>query len=262
MELGVCVPYKDAARYAGQMQFVEENVQRLLVPLGDEALFQQAAPGSVDFSPPIRYANSFLPATIRSVGPEYDLEGIVQYGRIAFERARSVGIRAIVFGSGGSRMIPEGFDRAKAEEQFVDVCSRLAPIAAAHDIVLAIEPLNRGECNFINTLEDGASIVRRVGHPSIRLLADLYHMMREDETPEAIRRVGDLVVHVHLAEKERRSSPGRAGDDFRPFMRELHRVGYRGAFSIECRWENQDDDVSLGLRTMAVQLQESGYSAR
>ena len=49
-------------------------------------------------------------------------------------------------------------------------------IAQSYGIVVCVEPLNRAESNFINTLQEGAEIVRRVNHPHIRLLADLYHM--------------------------------------------------------------------------------------
>lgn len=257
--IGVCIPFSDAGAYAGEMDFVEENVQRLLVPREDESSFDEKSNGAKKVVPPIRFANSFLPAALRSVGPDYDPEGILAYADTAFRRARRLGIRIVVFGSGGSRAIPEGFPRAKAEEQFRALLTVLARVAESHKVMLVVEALNRGECNFINSLAEAAELVRAVDHPSVRLLADIYHMLREDEPPEEIARFASVITHVHLAERAIRSAPGRAGDDFRPFFRALHTAGYSGAFSLECNWQNQREDVPLGLRTLREQLQESGF---
>ena len=118
---------------------------------------------------------------------------IVAYAESAFQRAKEVGIRTIVFGSGGSRALVENFDKGRAEKQFVDVLKAIAPLAANYAVQIVIEPLNRGECNFINSLAEGAAAVRGCGHHSVLLLADIYHMLREDEDPQEILRFGELL---------------------------------------------------------------------
>ena len=63
-------------------------------------------------------------------------------------------------------------------------------------------------------------------------------MLRENEGPDALVDAGPLLRHVHIAEKDRRTPPGVAGDDFRPYLRALRRAGYAGDISIECRWDD------------------------
>jgi sugar phosphate isomerase/epimerase len=74
-----------------------------------------------------------------------------------------------------------------------------------------------------------------VDDPNVRLLADLYHMAKEGDTPADLKAAVDLLVHVEIAEKEGRTYPGVKGDDFRPFFRVLRDAGYAGAVSIEGR---------------------------
>jgi len=121
-------------------------------------------------------------------------------------------------------------------------------------VVVAIEPLNRDETNFINTVAEGAAVVRETGHPNIRLLADIYHMLRENEGPDALVDAGPLLRHVHIAEKDGRTPPGFAGDDFTPYLRALRRAGYAGAISIECRWDDLAAQLPAALKALRDQI--------
>jgi sugar phosphate isomerase/epimerase len=162
-------------------------------------------------------------------------------------------VKIIVFGSGGSRSIPDGFSKNEATGQFVELCKQLAPLAAKQNVVVVIEPLNKKECNFINSVAEGGEIVKAVNHRNIRLLADLYHMKMDDEGPENIIRYGNLLRHVHIAEKEGRSAPGTHGEDFTPYFDALKQVKYRGAISIECKWEDMEKQAPVALRTIIEQ---------
>ena len=119
---------------------------------------------------------------------------------------------------------------------------------------MVVEPLNTAECNLVNSVTEGAEAVRAAGHSHVMLLADLYHMLREDESPDAIERAGALIRHVHVAERAERTPPGVAGDDFRPFLRALARIGYHGAYSLECRWRDQLAQAPPGVAELRRQL--------
>jgi sugar phosphate isomerase/epimerase len=254
--VGVVGSFRDLAGLADHIDFIEESVQRFLVPEDDETVFEQASFGAAETSPPVDTANLFLPGEIKTTGPVVDMQRVVAYAECAFRRAKKVGIRTIVFGSGGSRALVENFDKGRAEQQFVDVLKAIAPIAANYTVQIVIEPLNRGECNFINSLAEGAEAVRSCGHPSILLLADIYHMLREDEEPQEILRFGDLLRHVHVAEKAERTAPGLAGDDFRPYLKALATSGYPGDFSLECRWNDLASEAASGAAELRRQIEE------
>ena len=130
----------------------------------------------------------------------------------------------------------------------------MAPIAGKYGVVISLEPLNSRETNFINNLTEGLKIVRSVDHPNFRLLADFYHMLRENESPDVIIEAGDLLYHCHIAEKENRTPPGTAGDDFIPYFKALKQIGYNGKISIECRWENFKEQLPGSVKSLREQI--------
>jgi len=253
--LGVCASIGQAAVIRGAgCEYVEESVQGFLVPDRPEREFRDKAAALAGAGLPVIACNSFLPGALKSVGPEARHDLIIAYAGTAFRRAREAGVGIVVFGSGGSRSIPDGFDRALARGQFIGLLQALGPLAREHGVTVVVEPLHAGECNFINTVAQGAAIVQEVGHPNVRLLADIYHMLRESEGPEALVEAGPLLKHCHIAEKDRRTPPGTAGDDFGPYLRALERAGYAGAISLECRFDDLARELPRAVRALKGQI--------
>jgi sugar phosphate isomerase/epimerase len=203
---------------------------------------------------PVPVCNSFLPGDLKLVGPEARHDAVVEYATKAFQRAKQIGVEIIVLGSGGARKIPDGFDRAKAEEQFIAILKRLGAAADPFGVTVAMESLNRSETNFGNSLRDCLRYIDAAGHPRVKLVADLYHMMRENDGPEVIVDAGSRIVHVHVAEKAERTPPGTAGDDFKPYLAALKKVGFSGRMSLECRWKDFNAQVGPALAAFKAQL--------
>jgi len=260
--IGVCASIDDAAmaRSAG-CDYIEESVRGFLVPDRPGPEFTEKF-ALLEASPlPVLACNSFLPEALKSVGPEARHDGIIAFAATAFRRARRAGVKHIVFGSSGSRAIPDGFDPAEARRQFIGLLRRLGPVARRQGVVVALEPLRRAECNFINTVAEGAGIVREVGDPGVRLLADIYHMLCEDEGPASILAAGHLLVHCHIAEEEGRSAPGVHGEDFRPYLEALRRIGYAGGISFEGRWTDLAEELPVAVKTLEAQIAAVAGSA-
>ena len=125
-------------------------------------------------------------------------------------------------------------------------------------MTLVVEPLNSRECNFINSLDEGAELVAACGHAAVRLLADIYHMLMDQEGPDAILRHGALLSHVHIAEKEGRAFPGKHGEDFGPYLRALNEIGYQGALSLECGWSDLEKEAPIAIVSLRKQLEMAG----
>ena len=234
--------------------FVEENVRGFLVPEESEEVFEQKLTLVKDSKLPVEACNSFLPGNLKCVGPAPQHEGILKFGETAFRRAQLANVKTIVFGSGGARAIPDGFSKEEAKNQFISLCKQLAPVAKKYNIVISLEPLNKKECNFINSVAEGGEIVKEVNHENFRLLADIYHMLMENESPSNITRYGDLLYHTHIAEKTGRTSPGVNKEDFTPYFRALKDVGYDGRMAIECSWNNLEEQASSALSFMRNQI--------
>jgi sugar phosphate isomerase/epimerase len=130
----------------------------------------------------------------------------------------------------------------------------MGPLAGPHGVTVVLEPLNKGETNFFNSVAEGIGLVDAIAHPNIQLLADIYHMLREDEGPESILKAGARLRHCHIAEKESRTSPGTKGDDFRPYFKALKAIGYQGGVSVEGKWGKPvEDELPRALKTMKEQ---------
>ena len=254
-EIGVCTSLSHSGTLASQgVAYLEENVGHFLVPFERDEKFDNILSEVQRSAIPVKACNCFIPGSLKSVGPDAVHAEILEYVETAFRRAQQVGVEHIVFGSSDSRAVPDGFSREEARKQFVRLCSEMAPIAAKYDVVVVLEPLNSGECNFINSVSEGGEIVGEVNHPNFRLLADIYHMLMDDEGPESIVKFGHLIKHIHIAEKEGRAAPGTHDESFEPYFEALKQVGYKGRISVECNWENLESQSAMAINAIKKQL--------
>jgi sugar phosphate isomerase/epimerase len=204
-------------------------------------------------------ANVLLPAALKVTGPDIDYARLDRYAHTVFRRAKEVGMTLIVFGSAGARMVPDGFPVAKGFEQYVDVLRQFGPLAEQNGVTIVVEPLNRGECNLVNTVLEGAEAVRRANTGGVKLLVDIFHMLRNGESPDDIVTVGPLIRHAHVAENKDRAAPGINGEDFRPFLRALRRAGYNDRLALEPIWTDLPNQVGPALNELRKQLSDAGY---
>lgn len=254
-EIGVCTSVSNADMLATHgYTYIEESVGNFLMPTKGEEEFNEVLQQAQNAAIPVKACNSFIPGSLKSVGPDAVHPEILAFMEIAFRRAQKAGVEYIVFGSGGSRAVPEGFSKDEALRQFTDLCSQMAPVAAKYDVVVVLEPLNKRECNLINSVAEGGEIVEEVNHPNFRLLADVYHMLMDGEGPESIEKYGHLIQHTHIAEKEGRAAPGTHNEDFTAYFKALKNVGYEGKMSIECRWEDLEAQAPTGISAIKNQL--------
>ena len=99
----------------------------------------------------------------------------------------------------------------------------LSDYAEAMGVDLYVEPINRYETHLLNRLEQAAQIARRLDHPRVKIVADLFHMaLEEADIPAAIRDHADCIGHVHLADNNRRL-PGQGMTDFAAAAAALNR---------------------------------------
>ncbi len=254
--LGACGgPDRGPILAAAGGAFLEGGCRSILVPDQPEDVFLKKLEALQSSPVPVIAANSFLPGKLQCTGPEADHDAVLAYCDVAFARAERAGIRTITFGSSGARSLPKGARRDVAELQFVSILARMAERARDHGVTISVEPLQKRETNFIQRVSEARRLVEAVQSPAIRITADLFHMMREDEGPDAIREAGPYIHHVHVAEKEARTAPGARGDDFRPYLAALRDIGYKGGISMECRWTDFDAELPKALTSIREQLE-------
>ena len=252
--IGICgLGWAKQAKASG-LNYLEANVVNQLCPESDEATFEQKLKEMKEAGLPIYSANGFFPGTIKLVGPEAETQRAIKYSRTAIRRAAQAGIKILVLGSSKARNIPEGFSTERAREQFLALLKGIAPDAEKYGVIVAIEPLQKSETNFINTVREGAEISRLTGSPNICVIADLFHMMRVGEGPDGIIDSADKLVNCHIAELEERTPPGEKGDDFTPYFKALKQIGFKGGISIECGWKDIEKQLPVAAKTMKEQI--------
>ena len=192
----------------------------------------------------IESANSFIPGKFSIIEGGEELEA---YAAEAIRKSALAGIKVIVFGSGAARRMPDG---ATEEEKLASVKGFLThcnEYAKKYGVTIVIEPLQSGECNYINKVTEGASIARELGLSNIRSLADSFHMGLEKEPFSVLSQVSDVLAHIHVAENVTRTYPGKENDEaFLPEMaRVLKTTDYDGRISIECNFTDFKAEAPL-----------------
>lgn len=253
--LGLTSSFKnDSLLHAKGFTFIEESVTRILSPDIPEDTFQVYLKQIRKLKCKLENCNSFFPTTMKLTGPAVNENKVLTYVEKVMQRAKTAGIKTIVLGSGPARHVPEGTSRDSARTQFIALCRKMAVIAGRYDCTIAIENLNSTETNFVNTLADANDIVNAVNHPHFKLTADIYHMLKENEPAAIIEKAGKNLVHCHIAEREKRTAPGVAGDDFKPYMAALYHIGFQGKISLECRWDNLEEQGKPALEYLRKQI--------
>lgn len=250
MKYGVCGgPEIALAAKAAGYDYFEWSVGGLLHPREDESIFEAALAEVKATGFPCPAVNVFIPGDLKITGENVDFGALEYYVSTAFRRAERTGVEVIVFGSGGARKIPEGFDRERGWAQLVQFGRMLAPLAGEHGVTVVVEPLNLTETNVINSVSEGAKLVREVNHPNLRLLVDGYHWAKDHETADGILANGELLKHTHVATVDGRRPP-REGDDCVVFFDLLRQVGYDGRVSIEGNIADPQNELPAALKVM------------
>ena len=117
----------------------------------------------------------------------------------------------------------------------VEGLKKAAEYAAKKGIKLAVEPLNRFETDFINTVEQGVEYINRVGYDNVGFLLDTFHMgIEEANVPEAIKLAGtESKIFDFHASGNNRGTPGLDNTNWVPIRDALKAVGYDDYMLIE-----------------------------
>lgn len=150
------------------------------------------------------------------------------------EAAASVGSRLLA----GPLYSPVGYlpGRRRTADEWkwaVEGFQALGPALVAHDVTLAIEPLNRFETYFLNIAADAAALAREVDHANVGVLFDTFHAnIEEKDVAAACRQAGGWVKHVHTCENDR-GTPGTGHVDWGGVFQALREIHYDGWLTIE-----------------------------
>jgi len=200
---------------------------------------------------PCEASNCFIPGEYKLVGKDVDYRKISAYVSKALGRASRAGIQSAVFGSGAARKIPDGISKEEAHKQLIYFLKEIvSPEAEKYGIRIAIEPLNKKECNCLNSVVEGVAVAKATGCDNIKTLADLYHVYLEEDQMDQIAAYQGEIIHSHIANPVGRCYPLPGdGFDYAPFIKALEKAGCTRC-SIEAGTKDFNTEAPLALNLL------------
>ena len=110
---------------------------------------------------------------------------------------------------------------------------KISSLLTEKNIKLGIEPLNRYESDFINTVDEGLRLCELIDHPNVGLLLDAYHMnIEEKDMCQSIEKAKDKLFHFQVAENDR-GVPGTGSINWVEIFNTLKKINYNKNVSLE-----------------------------
>jgi len=124
-------------------------------------------------------------------------------------------------------------DRRATIARLVEALRGPADDAAAHGVVLGLEPLNRYETSLVNTVEQALEIVEALDSPGCAIQLDTFHMnIEEKDVTAAVEAAGKSLYHLHACENDR-GAPGSGQVRWKAWAKAVKAAKYDGAVVIE-----------------------------
>lgn len=183
------------------------------------------------------------PVVIGAMGPGRslvdragDVAATQEYLRTCLAAARRVGASVVA----GPFYAPTGVTWRMTPDERTEIVAQLRrslrPLveeAAADELSLAVEPLNRYETSVVNTVEQALEALGPLLGSGLGLALDTYHLGIEEKRPDAaIRAAAGRIAHVQVCGSDR----GAVGDDhtdWRATLDALDDAGYQGILGVE-----------------------------
>ena len=115
----------------------------------------------------------------------------------------------------------------------VEGYQQLGPVLNSYSIDLCVEPLNRFETFFLNTMADAVALCGEIGDPHVGILWDTFHANIEEKSlAAAVKHGAAHIKHVHTSENDR-GVPGNGHVDWPGVFLALAEIGYDRWLTIE-----------------------------
>lgn len=192
------------------------------------------------------------------MGPDRDLRGTpkaqrtgLAYLKKLVDQAVALGAKSVVGPVYSAVGRADAVPPVEYRQQWKTVVKHLKTLckhAEKRGVRICLEPLNRFETDFINTVDQALKMLKAVGSPALKLHLDTFHMNIEEKCQgDAIRKAGKRLAHFHACGSDR-GTPGNDHIRWECIAKALKQVGYRGDVVIE----SFTTDVKVIARAAAI----------
>ena len=164
---------------------------------------------------------------------------------------------AVTIGSMSGKLGPDRDERPARRAAALESLGAVCAVARQAGVTVLLEPLNRYECDYINTVQDGLDVMQEIGASNVKLLADTFHQnIEEADMAASLTSAASHVGHVHLVDSNRQA-PGHGHLDLRGVLSALREIGYDGYLAFEVLpLPSPRAAAEDGLRTVRAILSE------
>lgn len=143
----------------------------------------------------------------------------------------------------------------------IDTLGEVAEEARKRGITLGIEVVNRYESNLYNTLADTRETILAIGADNIKIHADTYHMLyEEDGLYKPLVECADVLGYMHMSENHR-GLLGSGTVNWDEVFRGLADANYKGPMVVKS-FPAVNPDLAAAIKLWRPPTQSSEFLAR
>ena len=248
IKFGTCISYGDAVNLSCAKALGYDYIETAISAFNDasDAQIEEFCANLINYDITCEAVNVLFGGDVKIIGENADFTQADEYLHRLFERTKKIGYKIVVFGSGRVRRYENGFPKEKAMEQVICVCRDvIKKYADKYGFALAVEELNQGETNLINTLSEAEYVASNAG---CGVIADYYHVALEKDNIRNMKNP-KIIIHTHTSNVPQRRYPKKtdAPEDiagFLDFCDSLKACGYNARMSIEAGYDGDFGEAS------------------
>lgn len=236
MEIGCC-GLTDSYEIVAEMgyDYIELSARQIML-LSDKA-FDDFRLLYENTALPCRGFNDFCNADLPLVGPDRDAEKINAYCADVVRRGSVLGIRSIGIGAPFARILPDGYPKETADREMMDFLTTLNRHAKPAGIMILLEAVHQGLCNYLCYTKEAFDIVQRFQDENVRMVLDYYHAAVMKEDMHDFSYVMPYVKHLHYSSDLEGHARGYVREcdveELFSYLKEAAENGYAGGISVE-----------------------------
>jgi hydroxypyruvate isomerase len=177
------------------------------------------------------------------VQPE-DHDKVVEQFKGNVELAHKLGCKTIIALTGNER---SDVSREQQNEYVVTCLKRLAPIAEAENVTIALELLNvlvDHKGYFLVTTPHAVELLQAVNSPNVKMCFDIYHQqISEGNVTRNLTGNIERVGHIHVGDNPGRKQPGTGELNYKNIFKAVHEAGYDRFVTLECGKQGPLEDA-------------------
>lgn len=125
-------------------------------------------------------------------------------------------------------------DKQQTWQHAIESVKECVKTAEDYGITYAIEMVNRFEQFLLNSVDEGLEFVKQVDSENCKLLLDMFHMgIEETSTPEAIKKAGSYLAHLHICQNNREIPAPCDNVPWNAVGKAVKDIGYTGRLVME-----------------------------